>query len=342
MGLQPIHNFNLRALNTFGLDVRAEKYLKVTTENELEAAMALVALAESPLLILGGGSNLLFTADVSGWVLHIAIEGIELVSTDSDSVLLEVGAGVAWHDFVRYTVERGWSGLENLALIPGTVGASPIQNIGAYGAEISQVLESVTVFDRQTNAYRTFQTDGCDFGYRTSIFKQAWKGRAIITHVRFRLSSRPRLNLSYGTVKQELAAHFPEPWTPANVADTVEAIRRSKLPDPAVLGNAGSFFKNPVVTVEDFMRLVEACPTIPNYPQSDGSVKVPAAWLIEQCGWKGKRVGNVGCHATQPLVLVNYGGATGAELMAHARAVQQSVWERFHVRLEPEVNLYPS
>jgi UDP-N-acetylmuramate dehydrogenase len=330
--------FDLTPYNTFGLPAKCQGYVMVQSLDDLQEACRGLRPEGPPVLVLGGGSNILFVGDFDGIVIHNRIGGIRQLSETDDQVLLEVGGGENWHGFVRHCVLNRWGGVENLALIPGTVGAAPIQNIGAYGAELSQVFHSLVAVDIGSGKLRDMVADECQFGYRDSVFKRALKGKTVIALVRFRLSKAPVLNTSYGDIAPRLAALKPPPYTPEDVANVVEAIRREKLPDPLQLGNAGSFFKNPIISSAQFSELRKAHPGIPSYPATEGFVKVPAAWLIEQCGWKGKRVGNVGCHENQPLVIVNYGAASGAEVAQFAESIRVDVQARFNVRLEPEVN----
>lgn len=294
-----------------------------------------------PALILGGGSNILFTQDVDGLVLVNRIEGRDVVATLDDHVIVRFGAGESWHECVRWTVDNGWGGLENLALIPGTTGAAPMQNIGAYGVEQMACFHELTAMDRATGATMTFDAPRCRFGYRESVFKHELRDRMIITSVSYRLSTKPVINASYADVGNELASRDLSSPSIRDVFDAVVAIRRRKLPDPAVIGNAGSFFKNPVV---DHRVYLDVCRIhggeVPHYPQADGSVKVPAAWLIDRCGWKGYRRGDAGVHEHQALVIVNHGDATGEELLALSYDIQQSVRDRFGIDLEREVNVW--
>jgi len=330
---------SLRDKNTFGLAATARWYA------EVESAADIVALREHPAfgerLVLGGGSNLVLTRDWPGLVIKVAVSGIEVHSETETSVTIKVGGGENWHGLVMHCVARGWSGLENLALIPGTVGAAPVQNIGAYGVELKETLVSVDTVDLASGSTRALSRAECEFGYRDSVFKHALKDRVVITHVTFRLNKNAAPNTSYAALADELARRGHTQPTPAQVAEAVIAIRQSKLPDPAVLGNAGSFFKNPVVSAGQAQQLKAAHPAVPVYPQPDGTAKLAAGWLIEQSGLKGYTVpsGHAGVHAKQALVLVNYGGATGDEILALAAHVQRTVEARFGVRLEREVNV---
>ena len=330
------HDVSLQAFNTFGLAARASHYLRVTDPAQLDALRAAAALAGLPRFVLGGGSNVLLTRDVDALVLHMAIAGREIVGEQDGKVLVRAGAGENWHAFVDYTLAQGLGGLENLSLIPGTVGAAPIQNIGAYGLEIKDVFHALTVFDLDSGARRTLTGADCRFGYRDSIFKHAAGARLVVLDVTFALPRAWQPNLRYAELAQALEAAGVAAPTPRQVSDTVVAIRRRKLPDPAEIGNAGSFFKNPVVPGKQCRELLTRFPQLVHHVQPDGSEKLAAGWLIDQCGWKGRQLGAAGVYPKQALVLVNNGGATGAEVLALARAIQQDVLQRFGVELEPE------
>jgi UDP-N-acetylmuramate dehydrogenase len=322
--------FSLQSLNTFGIAATARAYLRVTKKEQLLGVYADGAWATLPKLVLGGGSNVLLTRDFDGLVLHIALEGKELVGGDETHHFVCAAAGENWHAFVQWTIAQGVGGLENLSLIPGTVGAAPIQNIGAYGLEIKDVFHSVTVFDPDSGETRVMDAAACRFGYRDSVFKH--EGRhLIILDVTFALPKQWTPNLRYA----ELAAE-PDLTSPRRIADAVIAIRSRKLPDPAVVGNAGSFFKNPVVSGAQCAALLERFPNLVHHAQPDGSEKLAAGWLIDQCGWKGKSLGAAGVYPKQALVLVNNGGATGADVVALAKAIQADVQARYGVLLEPE------
>ena len=291
-------------------------------------------------MFLGGGSNVLLCNDYAGLVIRNAIKGKQIVHEDDDHVLLKVYSGESWHETVMYCVERNWGGIENLSLIPGTVGAAPMQNIGAYGVELEQVFDHLEAFNLHTFELETFNKSQCAFGYRESVFKRQLKGQYFIYSVTFKLNKKPSIHADYGDIQAILNEKGLSPETAGikDVSDAVIHIRQSKLPDPKVLGNSGSFFKNPQITIEHFEALKIQFPDIKGYPQNDG-MKVPAGWLIEQCEWKGKRVGNTGSHAKQALVLVNYGGATGSEIYQLAQDIIQSVADKFTIHLEPEVNI---
>ena len=292
-----------------------------------------------PLLPLGGGSNILFTKDVPFWVLKNEIKGIKIIKEDAAHIWVEVGAGEVWHDFVMHSVTQGWGGVENLALIPGTVGAAPIQNIGAYGAEVRQTIESVTCWHFDEEVFKTLTNAECAFGYRDSIFKHTLKGRVFVTHVVFKLSKQPVFNISYGNIKEQLSASGVQELSLAAISEAVIQIRRSKLPDPAVIGNAGSFFKNPEMPEAFFEQLRTAFPNVPSFPAPENKIKVPAAWLIENCGWKGFREGDYGVHEKQPLVLVNYGDAAGKDIFELSEKIIRSVQQKFGLTLEREVQI---
>ncbi|WP_145009496.1 UDP-N-acetylmuramate dehydrogenase [Pseudomonas oryzihabitans] len=327
--------FPLQGLNTFGLVAEADSYLEAANDAEVREALALARDLGVPLRVLGGGSNLVLPERVEGLVLRLTSRGIRLLAEEGDALLVEAEAGESWHPFVMATLANGWYGLENLSLIPGTVGASPIQNIGAYGVELKDRCAGVTVLDRHSGELHELAPEDCAFAYRESRFK-AEAGRWIVLRVRFQLSRQPQLVLDYGPVRQALAEAGVEHATPEAVSAAICAIRRSKLPDPAVLGNAGSFFKNPVVTAAAAAALKDDYPTLPTYPQADGSVKLAAGWLIDQAGWRGHRDGAVGVHAAQALVLVNFGGANSRDVLALAERIRTSVRERFGVTLDME------
>jgi UDP-N-acetylmuramate dehydrogenase len=333
------HNYSLQPYNTFGINAFAKLYLRISNLEQLKAVFAAPTLAAMPRLVLGGGSNLLLTRDFPGLVLHIALEGREILAGDATHHHVRAAAGENWHQFVQWTLAQGLGGLENLSLIPGTVGAAPIQNVGAYGAETKDVFLSLTAFDPVTG--ETVEMDGadCRFGYRDSVFKH--EGRElIIVDVRFALPRAWQPNLRYAELanamaEQGLGAGKAAP-TPQQVADTVIAIRRRKLPDPAQIGNAGSFFKNPVVSAEQCTQLLGQYPALVHHAQPDGTQKLAAGWLIDQCGWKGRNLGAAGVYPKQALVLVNNGGATGEDVQRLAEAIQADVAARYGVHLEPE------
>jgi UDP-N-acetylmuramate dehydrogenase len=330
-------NTSLLPFNTFGIDASAENFVVVTNETELQAA---ISTKINPIMVLGGGSNLLLTQNVKGLVIKNEIKGISVSREFKNKVWVEVGGGVVWHDFVVWALANNYGGVENLSLIPGTVGASPIQNIGAYGVELKDILVKVRALHLISGKRWLFSNQNCQFAYRDSIFKRACAGLFCITKVTFSLTKSPhKFHLEYGAIQETLKKQNITSPTIRDISDAVIAIRKSKLPDPAVLGNAGSFFKNPEISQAQYQLLQTNFPTMPHYDLPDGNVKIPAGWLIEQCGWKGKRVGNTGAHAQQALVLVNYGGATGEEIKNMSATIIASVKEKFGILLSAEVNL---
>ncbi|MDW8205654.1 MAG: UDP-N-acetylmuramate dehydrogenase [Cytophagales bacterium] len=333
-------NQSLLAYNTFGVEATARYFMEADSLAAVQTALRLPEVQGLPLLVLGGGSNLLFTRNFEGLVLKISLKGIELLDEDKQFYYVRAAAGENWHGFVQHCIAHGWAGVENLSLIPGTVGAAPIQNIGAYGVELKDVFEELQAIAIADGSLHTFSHSDCRFAYRESIFKHQAKGQYIIISVTFRLSKIPRINTSYGAISQTLAEMGIASPTIAEVSRAVIRIRQSKLPDPAELGNAGSFFKNPEIPKTQFEALQHQYPDMPAYPAATPDcVKVAAGWLIEQCGWKGKRMGNTGAHRKQALVLVNYGGASGMEIWQLAQQIQASVAEKFGICLQPEVNI---
>jgi UDP-N-acetylmuramate dehydrogenase len=345
-------NVALQALNTFHIVAKAHSLVRIASEADLLAVLADPQLAALPKFVLGGGSNIVLTGDVKPLVLKVEIAGRRLLQESSRHFIVEAGAGENWHDFVAWTLEQGYPGLENMAMIPGTVGASPVQNVGAYGVELQDRFESLDAMDLETGQIFTLNAAQCAFGYRDSVFKHAsgasahqglgLKGRAVIVRVRFALPKVWKPVLGYADLEKKMAEQqCPEP-TARQIFDWVCAIRRAKLPDPAVIGNAGSFFKNPTVTPEQCADIIARDPKVVHYLLADGAVKLAAGWLIDSCGWRGKSVGQAGVYEKQALVLVNRGagshglGATGGEVMTLARAIQTSVYERFGILLEPE------
>ena len=326
-----IDNCPLKERHTFGMDVKADRLIEFANEDELKSALT---GAVKPLLFMGGGSNLLFLNNYSGTVLHSVIDNINIVAEDDNSVSVRVGSGVVWDDFVAYCVEKGWWGVENLSLIPGEVGASAVQNIGAYGVEVKDVLQSIEAISVDDLSKRIFTNAECNYAYRDSIFKKSLKGKYVITYVTYRLSKKANPNIGYGALKSVLV----ENPSLKEIRDAIIAVRNSKLPDPKVYGNAGSFFMNPVIPMEQFVALQSRYPDIPSYPASDGYIKVPAGWLIEKSGWKGKSLGNAAVYEKQALVLINRGGATGMEVKHLADTVIADVKEIFGITLHAEVN----
>jgi UDP-N-acetylmuramate dehydrogenase len=336
----PYSSADLSNLTTFGVPAKAAHYAEVESVAELQEALAWGKEQDLPILALGGGSNMLFSEDFEGLVIHHGIKGKEVVQETDELVQIRFGSGENWHEVVVWCVEHGYQGIENLALIPGTIGAAPIQNIGAYGVELVDVFIELEAVDRQTGSRKTFSKEECEFGYRDSKFKQPGeKGRWLITSVTLQLQKNSSPNTEYRALSTGLNAKGISDPTPKQVMETVIEIRRSKLPDPAEIGNAGSFFKNPIVDRPVAERIREDHPEMPSYPMSRDQVKIPAGWLIEQMGWKGKNRDGVGCFEHQALVLVNLGGATGSKVIRFARDIRDSVEQAFGIRLQAEVNI---
>ena len=325
---------SLRALNTFGIDAQADWYLPIDSVAQLAALREDSVLSRLPRLVLGGGSNILLTADFHGIVLHSCSRGIAIIGEDADAVYVRAAGGESWQALVDWTLQQHIGGFENLSLIPGSVGAAPIQNIGAYGAEVASTIDTLTVFDFDSGATKTLDRIACAFGYRDSVFKQALRDRVMILDVTFKLPRRWQPNLRYAELADALA-HVAAP-TMQEVSAAVCAIRRRKLPDPALIGNAGSFFKNPVVSRDQRDQLLQKYPALVSHNQADGTAKLAAGWLIDQCGWKGRAMGRAGVHQQQALVLINRGGAQGADILQLADAIAADVWKHFAVTLEPE------
>ena len=334
------YNYSLQPFNTFGIDVKAKYFASFSGIPELKANLA--AYPEEPLLILGGGSNMLFTQDFNGLVLRNEIRGIDQVDQDDQHVLIKAGAGENWHTFVQHCLAHNWAGLENLSLIPGSVGASPMQNIGAYGVEIKDVFYELSAYHIASGEIHTFNKEQCQFGYRESVFKRAFKNQYIITDVTFALSKNPELKTSYGAIQQELATRGITKPQIRDISEAVIAIRQSKLPDPVLLGNAGSFFKNPVIGLDEFKTIQAKYPDVSHYVVSETEIKLAAGWLIEKAGLKGFRQGNCGVHTKQALVLVNYGGSEGQQILDLSTHIIQTIQSQFGVTLEREVNIIPS
>jgi UDP-N-acetylmuramate dehydrogenase len=330
-------NYSLKSYNTFGLNYKSEFFISTTSEDEAIKLFRESGSFKKPILILGRGSNILFTDNYTGTIIHPEIGGMNIEEENPDFIIVSAGAGIGWDSFVEWTVDNGFGGLENLSLIPGTAGAAPIQNIGAYGVEVKDSIEKVRAVAIEDGTVREFDKDECRFGYRNSIFKTELKGRYLITRVFFKLATRPLLNLHYGSLASVLAELGEASLK--NVRQAVINIRRSKLPDPDVIGNAGSFFKNPVVDISAAETLRKRYPQIPCYDDASGGIKLSAGWLIEQCGWKGKRFGNAGVHDKQALIIVNLGSASGREIFSLSEEIRKSVWYRFEVELEREVEV---
>jgi UDP-N-acetylmuramate dehydrogenase len=340
--MQIQENISLKGFNTFGIDVKARFFSSFHNLDELEElnGHTKTLKVKNGLLILGGGSNILFTKDYNGTVLKNEISGIEELHEDDEYVFVKCGAGENWHGFVQYCISRNWAGIENLSLIPGNTGASPMQNIGAYGVELKDVFWSLEAFHLQDKKVKTFTLSDCEFGYRESVFKKKLKDQFAILSVTFRLHKHPVFHTSYGAVEQQLEKMKVKELSIRAVSDAVISIRISKLPDPKVIGNAGSFFKNPEILNSKFELLKKDFPGIVGYPLFNGNVKLAAGWLIEQCGWKGFRKGDAGCHDKQALVLVNYGKAAGSDVFDISQEIADSVYAKFGVQLETEVNIF--
>jgi UDP-N-acetylmuramate dehydrogenase len=332
-------NIPLKKYNTFGLDYIADRMIHIRTEKEAKALYNGTASMNKPHLILGSGSNILFTGNFKGTILYPDLGGIKIEENDSDngSVIISAGAGVNWDDLVEWTVAKGFGGLENLSLIPGKVGATPVQNIGAYGVEVRESIVKVKVISTDDGSVHIFNNSECEFGYRNSIFKKRYKNRFLVIRVYYRLTTRPALNISYDTLKHEVNLLGKE--TLRNVRQAVINIRQAKLPDPELFGNAGSFFKNSVVTSAVADKLKKEYPDMPVYEESEGYKKLASGWLIDRCGWKGRRNGDAGVHEKQALVLINYGKATGMEIFDLSEEIRKSVNEKFGVDLEREVEI---
>lgn len=335
--MKEILNCPMVGKNTFGMDVKADRWIEYSSQEELCELLLHKERWSLPLLHIGAGSNLLFSGDFKGTVLHSGIKGIELVAEDENCVWVRVGAGVVWDDFVAYAVDHEWYGAENLSYIPGEVGASAVQNIGAYGAEAKDLIDTVETVEIATAKVKVFRNEECGYAYRESVFKKDLKGKFVVTYVTYKLSKHPVFNLEYGNIRTRLEKTGKE-VSLRLVRDVIIEVRKEKLPDPAVQGNAGSFFMNPVIAKEQYQELLVKYPDMPHYVVDENRVKVPAGWLIERSGWKGKALGRAAVHDKQALVLVNLGGASGREVMDLARAVVDTVRDLFGIELHPEVN----
>jgi UDP-N-acetylmuramate dehydrogenase len=335
--MQIQQDFSIKAFNTFHIEAKAKYFSTFSNVEQLNELLG--KDHRLPTFILGGGSNILITKDFDGLILKNEVKGIEVIEENEEHVYVSVGAGENWHQFVLQAIENNWAGIENLSLIPGNIGATPMQNIGAYGVEISEVFHELKAFHLHEKSNYNFGLKDCAFGYRDSVFKNKYKGQFVILSVTYRLNKTPNFNTSYGAIEKELENMAVKELNMKAISQAVINIRTSKLPDPAVIGNAGSFFKNPSVEKEKFQELKLRFSNIIGHENADGSVKLAAAWLIEQCGWKGFRRGDAGCHEKQPLVLVNYGNATGEEIYRLSEDVFQSVKEKFNIALEREVNI---
>ncbi|GAA4963242.1 UDP-N-acetylmuramate dehydrogenase [Algibacter aquimarinus] len=336
--MQILENISLKPYNTFGIDVQAKHFVSIDNIDDLKTILNHPDYTNK--LILGGGSNMLLTKDQNTLVTHINLKGISIISEDDDFAIVKAYAGENWHEFVLWCLENNFGGIENMSLIPGNVGTAPIQNIGAYGVELKDTFLSCEALSVDTITLKTFDKDECNFGYRNSIFKQEAKGKFIITSVTFKLTKRNhKLNINYGTIASELEKKEIKNPTIQDISKAVIFIRESKLPNPKDIGNSGSFFKNPVISKEQFNVLEKQFKNIPNYPVSESEVKVPAGWLIEKAGFKGKRIGNYGVHKKQALVLVNYGNAKGDDILNLSKLIQKTVKRLFDISIEAEVNI---
>lgn len=341
--MQVRQNYSLKNYNTFGIEPYAKYFATFTSAEELQTLLS-SHNRELPILILGGGSNILFTKNYDGFILKNEIPGTEIIKEDEEAIYIKVSAGMGWHNFVMYCVNNNYAGVENLSLIPGNVGASPLQNIGAYGVEIKDVFHELEAFHLKEKTIKNFTAAECEFGYRESIFKKSYKSMFAILNVTFRLKKKPVFNISYGAIEEELIKMKVDELSVKSISDAVIHIRTSKLPDPEIIGNAGSFFKNPIINKHELEKhklheLRNNRPNIPSYKIDEENFKIPAGWLIEQCGWKGYRNGDAGCYDKQALVLVNYGNATGKEIYNLSEEIILSVKERFGMVLEREVNI---
>lgn len=332
------HNVSLQSFNTFGINAKAQSYCNITTLETLQNVLK--SQHSNPLFILGGGSNMLLTKDIEALVLHINLKGIEVVSETKDTVIIKAMAGENWHNFVLWCLQHNYGGVENLSLIPGNIGTAPIQNIGAYGVELKDVFISCEAINIKDQSVKTFSKFDCAFGYRESLFKQDLKGEYIITSVNVELTkTNHQLHTDYGVIRNELEAKGINNPTIKDISNAVIAIRQSKLPDPKEIGNSGSFFKNPIISIEAFKTLESNFPDVPSYKISETLVKVPAGWLIEKAGFKGKRFNEYGVHNKQALVLVNYGNASGKEIYELAQLIQKTIKRLFNISIETEVNI---
>lgn len=334
-----LHNISLKPYNTFGIEVSTSHFVEIHTIEELKE-LHKSELFKLPKLILGGGSNILFTKNFEGLAIKLSIKGIEILEDTEEHITIKVGAGEIWHELVLKSIENNWAGIENMSLIPGTVGAAPMQNIGAYGVEIKEVFVELEALHIKTGELKKFNKTDCEFGYRWSVFKGELKNQYIITSVTLRLNKTPEFKTEYGDIKNTLAEMNVTELSIKAISDAVIKIRQSKLPDPKQIGNAGSFFKNPEILTSQFEEIKKNFTNIPGYSISDSITKVPAGWLIDQAGWKGKTIGNIGVHKNQALVLVNYGNGSGNEIFNLAMMIKDSVLKKYGIEITPEVNIY--
>jgi UDP-N-acetylmuramate dehydrogenase len=333
-------NISLKPFNTFGIDVKTKLFLEWNSIQDVIDYTQSAELKQLHRLIFGGGSNMLLTQDFDGLSIKNNVLGREVISNTNDEVILKIGGGEVWHEIVLWTISQGWNGMENMSLIPGSMGAAPIQNIGAYGKELKDIFVELEAIDLETGAQKTFDLDACEFEYRNSVFKNIYKGKFVIVSVTIRLSEKEEFNTQYGAISQELELAGVTELSAKAISEAVITIRRSKLPDPKELGNSGSFFKNPIIPESQYEEAKYEHHGLPSYPVGDGLVKVPAGWLIDQAGWKGKRVDNCGVHTKQALVIVNYGGATGDEIFQLSEDIIADIIQKFGIELEREVNVF--
>ncbi len=338
--MQIKENISLQPFNSFGIDVYAKYFASFNSIDQLQELIASTQHKKNKHLILGGGSNILFTKNMEALVIKNEIEGVEVIEEQDDFILVQAGAGMNWHQFVVYCIHHGYAGVENLALIPGSIGASPMQNIGAYGVEIKDIFHSLEAIDMHDGNKKIFTNAECEFGYRESVFKNKYKDQFAITSVTYRLSKKPVFNTTYGAIQQEIDEMGIKDLSIKAIAQAVMNIRNSKLPDPLKIGNAGSFFKNPEIETGEFEKIKLAFPSLVGYPTKKDNIKIPAGWLIEQAGWKGFKEGDVGCYDKQALVLVNYGKATGMQILDLSERIIKSVQSTFGIMLQREVNVY--
>ena len=331
-----LSNFSIKDYNTFNIDVKSNKFISINTEDQLINYLT-KNKGQEDILFLGGGSNVLFSKDYNGTIVHLSLKGKEIIEESDDNIIVEVCSGENWHEFVMWSIENNYGGIENLSLIPGNVGAAPIQNIGAYGVELKDVFDSCRVLSRESNEIENFNKDRCEFNYRSSIFKSKEKNKYVILSIRLKLSKEPHsFNLTYDSLKEKFNS---KEINLSNISEEIIKIRKSKLPDPKKIGNCGSFFKNPIIESKKLEKLLQKYPKLPYHKSENGFYKIPAAWLIEKIGFKNKSLGDVGVYTHQPLVIVNNGNASGSDILKFANSIKSSVREVFNIKLEEEVNI---
>lgn len=331
-----LSNFSIKDYNTFNIDVKSNKFISINTEDQLINYLT-KNKGQEDIFFLGGGSNVLFSKDYNGTIVHLSLKGKEIIEESDDNIIVEVCSGENWHEFVMWSIENNYGGIENLSLIPGNVGAAPIQNIGAYGVELKDVFDSCRVLSRESNEIEHFNKDKCEFNYRSSIFKSKEKNKYVILSIRLKLSKEPHsFNLTYDSLKERFNS---KEINLSNISEEIIKIRKSKLPDPKKIGNCGSFFKNPIIESKKLEKLLQKYPKLPHHKSENGFYKIPAAWLIEKIGFKNKSLGDVGVYTHQPLVIVNNGNASGSDILKFANSIKSSVREVFNIKLEEEVNI---